>query len=97
MIRPIALSLFVALCGCMTAEQRQARIDAAEDAQCRQYGAQPGTQTYYQCRMALNERQKTVQRLGGVEGALDRIANPPSSGLNCTSMQTGTVISTNCR
>jgi hypothetical protein len=38
------------------AQQHQlavARIDAADDASCRAYGAQPGTPTYVNCRTSL--------------------------------------------
>lgn len=92
------LALCGGLAGCMTAEERQAKVDAMEDAQCRQYGAQPGSQAYYQCRMTLNTQQRTTQRVGDLKAALDQIANPPSGGgINCSSVRTGDVVSTNCR
>jgi hypothetical protein len=44
--------------------QRQARLDAisaAEDAECRQYGTQPGTQTYTECRVIVATQRKNIE------------------------------------
>jgi hypothetical protein len=43
---------------------RQAKIDAtnaADDAQCRNYGAVPGTQTYTECRMIIAMRRQDIE------------------------------------
>ena len=52
------------LSGCASEEQikaRKAAIAAAEDAKCRSYGAQPGTEVYFQCRMTLNNIREQRQ------------------------------------
>jgi hypothetical protein len=46
------------LSGCVTAEERNAQIAASDDGQCQSYGAAPGSQEYYQCRMTLNQQRQ---------------------------------------
>jgi hypothetical protein len=44
--------------------QRQAKIaaeNADDDAQCRHYGAMPGTQTYTECRMMIAMQRKDIE------------------------------------
>jgi hypothetical protein len=44
--------------------QRQAKIAAentTDDAQCRNYGAAPGAQTYTECRMAIAMQRKNIE------------------------------------
>ena len=61
-MRSIALvCLILVLSGCASRETvlarraaQQAEISAADDSQCREYGAQPGTKPYIDCRMSLN-------------------------------------------
>ena len=57
-----ALAIFVllALPGCASQQEIQARQAAAQaafndqdDSQCRSYGVAPGTQPYFECRMTL--------------------------------------------
>jgi hypothetical protein len=46
------------LCGCVTAEERNAQISASDDDTCQSYGAQPGSQAYFQCRMAKDQQHQ---------------------------------------
>jgi hypothetical protein len=62
-----ATVLTALLQGCVSAEKRETRataertrIAAEEDAQCRSYGAEPGTQPYFQCRMALHQQKTAI-------------------------------------
>ena len=47
-------SVTALLSGC-SAHERVAAIDPSDDAACQYFGAQPGTQPYFQCRMPLSE------------------------------------------
>ena len=49
----VVAALGLALAGCRTTEE----VAAADDATCRGYGAQPGTDLYVQCRMMQDERR----------------------------------------
>ncbi len=54
----LALLAFLAalpLAGCVSVEERRAMIEAQDDADCRNYGAKPGTQTYVKCRTDLRQ------------------------------------------
>jgi hypothetical protein len=52
-IKPALLMVYVALGGCATSEQ----INARHDATCRSWGSTPGTDTYIQCRALLSQQQ----------------------------------------
>jgi len=53
--------------GCMSTEERNARIAASDQDACVSYGAQPGTQEYFQCRMAKDQqRQANNAALAGI-------------------------------
>ena len=54
-------SVTALLSGCMSAHEQVAAIDASDDAACQYYGAQPGTQPYFQCRMPLSEGRSVAQ------------------------------------
>ena len=60
--------ILAALCsGCMSAQERSERIAAADEDACISYGAQPGTQAYFQCRMAKDQqRQANNAALAGI-------------------------------
>jgi hypothetical protein len=68
-IRQTALCAAVLLSGCANFQarmeaQRQAKIaaeNAADDAQCRNYGAMSGTQTYTECRMMIAMQRKDIE------------------------------------
>jgi hypothetical protein len=63
----LAFALATLLSGCMTSEDRAAAVVAADDDECRAYGAQPWTSPYIQCRMAITERrQETAEALTAV-------------------------------
>lgn len=65
-IAPVAAALMLA--GCAEYEARQqAEAQAAyiaqeaqDDAQCRSYGAQPGSPSYVQCRMNISNQRANV-------------------------------------
>jgi hypothetical protein len=48
------IALAAALGGCASVEEEAASYAPADDAACRDYGAQPGTSAYYSCRMSKN-------------------------------------------
>ena len=54
------LPLALALSGCVTASEYAAQVAAADDGDCRSYGADPGTQAYFQCRMTKSEQHEIV-------------------------------------
>jgi hypothetical protein len=58
------LGLPLALSGCMTTEQRaelRAQNAAADDSECRSYGAEKGSDLYFQCRMIKGERHEQAE------------------------------------
>jgi hypothetical protein len=60
----LALTAFVLiaavnLAGCSSKMPTAQDVAAIDDAACRSYGAQPGTQAYFECRMA-KDRQNTA-------------------------------------
>jgi hypothetical protein len=56
-------SVSALLSGCMSAQEQAAAINAGDDAACQSYGAQPGTQPYFQCRM-MKDSAKTGEQRG---------------------------------
>lgn len=75
----IILAIAVATSGCgLSAEQRAAAaaaLDAREDAQCRGYGAAPGSPAYVQCRTQLATTR--AQARAALQAAA--IAAPPTT------------------
>ena len=72
----LAIGLMLGSCAQWQAEQelrqrQQAQTEAAtiaahDDAQCRSHGAAPGSQSYIQCRMNVdNQRAQTRQMIAG--------------------------------
>src|ERR1700730_7857664 len=56
----ILLATALAVVGCASDRQIAQNTADSDDAACRSYGAQPGTQEYFQCRMAKDQqRQQT--------------------------------------
>ena len=70
------------------ARQQQAQAQSvSDDAQCQSYGAAPGSPSYIQCRMNLdNQRaQERAQTRAAVAGALaGRVMPPPTQNMNVT-------------
>jgi hypothetical protein len=71
----VVLAVGISLAGCVSAQERQAQADAQaaainahDDAQCQSYGAAPGSPSYIQCRMNLDNQR--AQRRQIVAGAL---------------------------
>jgi hypothetical protein len=59
------LVLPLALSGCATPEElaaRRAQVAAADDSECRSYGAEQGTPVYVQCRMLKNQQRAQEER-----------------------------------
>jgi hypothetical protein len=54
--------LFLAgLCtGCMSAQERSAAIANTDDRACQAYGAAPGSQEYFQCRMMKDQQRQNA-------------------------------------
>ena len=55
------LAVTFLLSGCKTPEQRIADQAAADDATCKSYGLQFGTQQYAECRMRLTDQRQAAQ------------------------------------
>lgn len=65
-----ALACFLVLCGCASQEEirakraaQEAKVSAQEDAKCRSYGVEPGSQEYFQCRMTFNQNRAEMAAL----------------------------------
>jgi hypothetical protein len=52
----VAIAVLAASCGIN--QQIRQNIAASDDAECRSYGAQPGTEAYFQCRMAKDQQRQ---------------------------------------
>jgi hypothetical protein len=94
--------------------ERQQRLEAEaralaaqEDAQCRSYGAKPGSQEYVQCRMSLKQ-QDEARRLAVIRAvarnppmaAAPQVPPPPPApnrSINCTSIANGNITNINCQ
>ena len=81
--RVIALVALAGLSACqsLTPEEiaaREAAIEAAEDAECRSFGATPGSDAYVDCRLRLSEMAQTerIER----RRAMDARMNAPLFG-----------------
>ena len=61
------LPLLATLAGCMTAQEReaqlQAKLAAQDDASCKSYGAQPGTSQYMTCRTSLQSARLSAPKI----------------------------------
>ncbi len=57
-----ALALGAGLAGCQTLEERRAAQDARDDADCRSYGARPGSPDYIRCRTELRRVRAEEER-----------------------------------
>jgi hypothetical protein len=49
----------------------------SDDAKCQSYGAAPGTQPYYQCRLAIDQQRE--QSSGLASAATPQSAAPPTT------------------
>lgn len=86
-----ACILAMMLAGCADYEARQQAQaqaqaqaqQANDDAQCQSYGAAPGSQSYIQCRMNLDNQR--AQMRAAVAGALvNHMMTPPTQNMNVT-------------
>jgi len=62
-----ALLVAAAVAGCMTAQERMAQVNAAQDATCRHWGLKFGTPEYANCRMELNRQQQAREMAADAE------------------------------
>ena len=111
-MRAALFVILILLSGCQTSEQtaaRKAHIDAAEDSQCRSWGAKPGTSDYLHCRENLNaqdaaRRQAALAFLASRQTPMPQpyyiptptTAYPVRRPMSCNSMVMGSNVSTNC-
>ncbi len=114
-MRAIFIVLLATLASCQTPERtaaRKARVDAAEDSQCKSWGAKPGTPDYLHCRENLNaqdnaRRQAALAFLASRQTPMPQpyylpVPTVPNSTYtvprhtSCNSMVIGSGISTNC-
>ena len=51
----------LALSGCISVEEARAQRNAVDDADCRSYGARPGTDGYVRCRTDL-QRNRSIEQ-----------------------------------
>ena len=74
------LLLFV-LCGlasgCVSDEERAERISSSDDAACQSYGAQTGSQEYFQCRM-MKDQQRQANNAALAAAILSRPTPTPN-------------------
>jgi hypothetical protein len=46
--------------GCLSDQQFAAQIPVSDDVACQSYGALPGSQAYFNCRVAKNQQRQVV-------------------------------------
>jgi outer membrane lipoprotein SlyB len=62
MIRIVLVAVtVVALAGCASSESATQAAFRAEDAKCKSSGAQPGTDAYVQCRLAIDLQKANAE------------------------------------
>ena len=62
MIRIVLVAVtVVALAGCASSESATQAAFRAEDAKCKSAGAQPGTDAYVQCRLAIDLQKANAE------------------------------------
>jgi hypothetical protein len=95
---------FLLLAGCASRQE----LAASDDATCQSYGAPPGSQNYFDCRMNLDQaraqnRRAAVQGLAnGLSAAGQQMsqraqsAPSTSTSTHCTSQRNGNQIDTVC-
>jgi hypothetical protein len=58
-MRPfVVVTVAAVLAACVFDEERAAAVASSDDSQCQSYGAQPGSDRYFQCRMMLNQQRQ---------------------------------------
>jgi hypothetical protein len=83
----LAIGLMLGSCAEYQARRQQAEFEEAqaiaanEDAQCRSYGAVPGSQAYIQCRMNF-DNQRAQMRAAIASQLIGRTSSPPTQNLN---------------
>lgn len=103
----LILACGLSLSGCaITASQERAQIDAAHDARCQSWGADPQSDAYIRCRSQLEHSED--QRRAAIAGAFlatrpqsymlptPQAPARPSGPTNCTSQVVGNQVYTNC-
>lgn len=106
---PLLVAMFAAflLSGCAMSQEQITAMNAADDAQCQNYGAKPGSSHYTQCRMFISEqrRQDNKARREAIADALSDVgrglqqgaaASAPLPPRTCYSSRSGNTVTTNC-
>src|SRR6476469_7831420 len=70
------LVLFASLCVVGCAQTRE-ELSRADDADCASYGAQPGSQAYFQCRMMKDQQREAGRAAGQAAMAAAILSRPP--------------------
>lgn len=94
------ISLFV-LSGCASRED----IAMADDNDCASYGASPGSQAYFQCRIMKDQQHNAdaARRSAAIQNTLSdmqtniRAPQMGGTGQRCVSRQVGTQVVTDCQ
>lgn len=63
-----AVLLALLLSGCVTAAEREARFDSADDARCQGYGAKAGTDAYVNCRVQMSNQRASLRAARAADG-----------------------------
>jgi hypothetical protein len=106
-LRIIPLCAALVLSGCMTAQEREqqaqeraeqarAKLASQDDAACRSYGANPGSETYITCRTRLNAARlgaPVVNVSNDVEVAAPAMPAAPRAPVSC--LRTGAMVTCN--
>lgn len=101
MLRLACLLCCLMLTACASAQQ----LAANDDATCQSFGAPPGTQAYFDCRMNLDQRRANHRRdvantlaqgLQDVGHQMSQRGQNTSSGTSCVSRRNGDVVYTDC-
>jgi hypothetical protein len=92
----------VALLGGCASRDKIAKADSSD---CASYGAQPGTQAYFQCRMIKDQQHNAdaARRSAAMQDALSdmstniRAPQVGAASTRCVSRQVGTQVVTDCQ
>ena len=87
----LAVVVGLGLAGCQTPEMKAAE-QASNDQTCRSYGAKPGSDTYVQCRLQMDQmnQQRRIarsQQLSAISAQLNAASQPQN--VSCTRTLTG--------
>jgi hypothetical protein len=58
LVATVAVCILTA--GCLNDQQFAAQIPVSDDVACQSYGAKPGSEAYFRCRVAKNQQRQVV-------------------------------------